>query len=254
MKAELNSSARFSNRVANYVQFRPNYPPAVLGLFRDEMGLTQDSVIADVGSGTGISARVFLENGNKVFGVEPNVAMRAAAEEFLSAFPNFLSREGTAENTGLENESIDFVVAAQAFHWFDAEKTRIEFSRILRSGGNIALIWNERQLASTPFLRDYEQFLLKFANDYMKVRHDNVNEKLLNTLFEKDFRRSVFSNSQVLDFDGLLGRVLSASYMPSESDKRFPQMKNELQTLVAKHGENGNIELLYDTTIYYTQI
>ncbi len=115
---------RFSNRVENYVKYRPGYPREVLDLFRDEMNLTENSVIADIGSGTGISAKLFLENGNEVFGVEPNAAMRGAAEEFLREFPKFKSVDGTAENTNLPDNSVDLVVAAQAFHWFDKDKTR----------------------------------------------------------------------------------------------------------------------------------
>ncbi len=191
---------RFSNRVENYVKYRPGYPPEVLGLFRNEMGLTPDSVIADVGSGTGISSRLFLENGNEVFGVEPNDAMRAAAEEFLAAFPNFHSRNGTAENTGLPDASVDLVIAAQAFHWFDPEKTRTEFKRILKEDGFVALIWNERQLATTPFLREYEQFLLKFASDYTKVRHENIDEEKLSDFFGRDYREGYFSERSVIRF------------------------------------------------------
>lgn len=244
---------RFSNRAANYVKYRPGYPPDVLELFRAEMGLTPDSVVADIGSGTGISAKIFLENENTVYGVEPNETMRSAGEEFLARFPRFHSVNGTAENTGLPDDSVDIVIAAQAFHWFDQQRTRKEFVRIMKPEGYAALIWNERQLNTTPFLRDYEKFLLKFADDYTRVRHENVNEAALKSFFQKDFRKAVFSNSQVLDRDGLLGRVMSSSYMPTEADPRFSKMKNELGALVANHGENGNIELLYDTTIYYTQ-
>ena len=244
---------RFSDRVENYVKFRPGYPPEVLQLFRNEMGLTADSVIVDVGSGTGISAKVFLENGNTVYGVEPNSAMRSAAEEWLGGFPEFRSLTGTAEATGLPEDSVDFVIAAQAFHWFDRDNAREEFLRILKPGGWVALIWNERQLNSTPFLREYEQFLLKFANDYAKVRHENVDREPLKLFFRNEFRTRVFSNSQVLDFNGLLGRVLSSSYMPNESSGQFSDMKNELSAIVAKHAENGKIEILYDTAVHYSQ-
>lgn len=254
MKTEnLRTVERFSDRVENYVKFRPGYPDEVIELFRREMELTPDSVIADVGSGTGISARMFLDEGCIVYGVEPNDGMRAAAEEYLSGYERFHSRSGTAEDTGLDAESIDIVAAAQAFHWFEPKSTRKEFDRILKPNGYIALIWNERQLNTTPFLTDYEQLLLKFASDYTKVRHENINVDRLKAFFQKDFRTAIFSNSQVLDLDGLLGRVASSSYMPNETDERFPQLKNELQTLVAKHAENGNIEILYDTTVYYTQ-
>lgn len=244
---------RFSDRVENYVKFRPGYPPEVLQLFRDEMGLTADSVLADIGSGTGISAKVFLENGNPVYGVEPNDAMRKAAEEWLAGFAEFQSREGTAEATGLRDDSVDFVIAAQAFHWFDRDNAKEEFLRILKPGGYIVLIWNERQLHSTPFLREYEQFLLKFANDYTRVRHENVDRESLKLFFRNEFRTRVFSNAQVLDFEGLLGRVLSSSYMPNESSERFSEMKNELSAIVAKDAENGKIEILYDTAVHYSQ-
>ncbi len=254
MTAESKSTERFSNRVENYVKFRPGYPDGVVKLFSGEMRMAADSIVADIGSGTGISAKIFLENGNEVYGVEPNGPMRAAAEEFLGAFQKFQSRNGSAENTGLADGSVDIVVSAQAFHWFEPEATRKEFLRILKPGGYIALIWNERQLNTTPFLIDYEKLLLKFANDYTKVRHENVNQERLKAFFQKDFQTAVFQNSQVLDLDGLLGRVLSSSYMPNESDESFPQMKNELKALVAKHSEIGNIEILYDTTVYYTQI
>ena len=248
-----NSTQRFSDRVENYVKYRPGYPPEVIDLFRREMNLAPDSVVADIGSGTGISAWMFLENGNAVYGVEPNGPMRAAAEEFLKTFPKFHSLDGTAESTGLPDASVDIVVAAQAFHWFEPVLTHREFKRIRKPGGFTALTWNERQLDTTPFLRDYEQFLLKFANDYTKVRHENVTEESLKAFFQKEFRTAVFSNSQVFDLEGLLGRVASSSYMPNEMDESFPQMKKELQILVAKHAENGKIEILYDTAVHYTQ-
>ncbi len=250
----MNTVQRFSNRVENYVKFRPSYPPEVLQSFRDEMNLRPDSVIADIGSGTGISAKLFLENGNEVFGVEPNDAMRSAAENVLAGYSKFHSINGTAENTTLDESSLDFVIAAQAFHWFNPKKTHVEFKRILKDGGFVVLIWNERQLDTTPFLREYEQFLLKFANDYTKVRHENIDEKKLFDFFGCKFRRASFLNAQVFDFEGLHGRALSSSYMPSESDQVYPAMIEELHALFAKHAENGKIKVSYDTNVFYTQV
>lgn len=249
----MRTDERFSNRVENYVKYRPGYPAEVLRLFRDEMRLTPESVMADIGSGTGISAKLFLENGNTVYGIEPNDAMRSAAEDLLAGYPNFRSGNGWAEETGLPDASVDFAIAAQAFHWFDPEKTRAEFIRILKPGGCTALIWNERQLDTTPFLRDFERLLLKFADDYRSVRHENVNEAALNSFFQNKFTTAVFLNSQRFDFEGLLGRVLSSSYMPTETDERFPEMEKELRGLVAKYGERGKIELLYNTAVHYSQ-
>ncbi len=245
---------RFSNRVENYVKYRPTYPAGVLQMFQTEMHLQKSSVIADIGSGTGISARLFLENGNTVFGVEPNKAMRAAAEGFLKDYPNFKSVDGTAENTTFENKSVDFVVAAQAFHWFNPENTGKEFHRILKDKGYIALIWNERELETNDFLRDYERFLIKYGTDYEKTRHDNISEKTLKDFFQKDFRHKSFPNLQRLDFAGLKGRMLSASYMPSEQDSVFEPMIAELERLFADYEKESKIVISYTTNIFYTQI
>lgn len=245
---------RFSNRVANYVKYRPGYPREILQVFRDEMNLTKDSVVADIGSGTGISARVFLENGNRVFGVEPNAAMRAAAEEFLKDFPRFESVDGTAENTNLADDSVDLVVAAQAFHWFDQEKTPQEFRRIAREGGFVALIWNERQLDTNAFLREYEEILKNYGTDYEKVRHDNLEKEVFEKAFGAEFSLKTFQNIQSLDFDGMRGRILSSSYMPAETDARFPPLENDLRHVFEKYAESGRIQILYNTNIFYTRL
>jgi len=246
---------RFSNRVENYIKYRPGYPPEVLQLFRDEMDLTPSSVLADIGSGTGISSQIFLENGNTVYGVEPNAAMRNAATSLLKNFPNYKPVEGMAEYTTLPDGSVNIILAAQAFHWFEPEKTRIEFKRITREAGYIALIWNERQLDTTPFLREYEHFLLANAGDYEKVRHENVTAEKLEDFFQTDFKKRTFANEQIFDFEGLRGRMLSSSYMPSESDERFADVESQLRKLFEKHAdENGKIAILYDTNVFYTQI
>jgi SAM-dependent methyltransferase len=248
-----NTVERFSNRVENYVKYRPTYPADVLDLFKNEMGLTKESVIADIGSGPGISSRLFVENGNTVYGVEPNEAMRQAAEEYFQRYNNFKSTNGTAENTGLPNGSVDFLIAAQAFHWFDQERARAEFKRILKPGGYAALMWNIRQMDTTPFLRDYEQFLLKFGTDYTVVRHENVTLDDIEKFFQKPFATASFKNVQVHDLDGLKGRALSASYVPSEADPVYPQMIDELSVLFEKHQSQGKIEIIYDTNVYYTK-
>lgn len=249
-----NSIERFSNRVADYVKYRPNYPKEIFDLFVSEMNLKNSSVVADIGSGTGISARMFLENGNLVFGVEPNALMRAAAEEFLADFPKFRSVEGTAEKTTLADKSVDFVVSAQAFHWFERVQTRKEFERVLKDKGFIALIWNERQLDTTAFLRGYESLLIEFGTDYETVRHENITKETLQDFFQTDFRQAVFQNKQTVDFEGLKGRMLSSSYIPSKEDLRFEEMLENLETLFAEQAENGKIDIFYTTKVFYGQI
>lgn len=244
---------RFSNRVVNYVKYRPHYPREIIGYLETKCGLTSESFIADVGCGTGISTKMFLENGNRVFGVEPNAAMREAAVEYLAALPNFNPVDGTSDETTLADESVDFVVAAQAFHWFEAKKAHPEFKRILKPGGHVVLIWNERQIDTTPFLVEYEAFLLKHAYDYGNVRHENIHAKEIGDFFQKEYNSATFSNQQVFDFEGLKGRMLSASYMPSETDPQFDAVIEDLRRLFAKHAENDRIKIFYDTNVYHCQ-
>lgn len=245
---------RFSNRVENYVKYRPGYPPEMIAFLRNDLGLTSRSIVADIGSGTGLSALPFLENGNFVYGVEPNSGMRGAAENFLRVFDRFRSVEGNSAETTLDSDSIDLIIAAQAFHWFEPEATRKEFERILKPDGYVCLIWNERQLDSTPFLCEYEELLLKYATDYEKVRHENIDEAKLTAFFRKRFDRRSFGNRQVLDFEGLKGRLLSSSYMPAYGDESYAPMIDELQALFAKHEQGGKISILYDTNVFYTQL
>lgn len=245
---------RFSDRVENYIRYRPGYPPEVLMFLRDELKLQTSSVVADIGAGTGISSKVFLENGNRVFAIEPNDAMRDAAREFLRDFSNLEIIDGTAEKTSLPDKSIDFIVAAQAFHWFDQSKTRVEFERILSGEGFVVLLWNERQLDSTGFLRDYEDLILKYGTDYKEVRHEKVTAEIIGEFFQTEFRRETFQNIQTLDYEGLKGRMLSSSYIPSPENPLYSEMLESLFRLFTKHEKNDTIQILYDTNIYYGQI
>jgi SAM-dependent methyltransferase len=216
------------------------------------MGLTPHSVMADIGSGPGISARMFLENRNTVYCVEPNDAMRAAAEQLIGDFPGFKSINGTAEDTTLPDRSIDIVISAQAFHWFDPERTRPEFERIIKPGGFAALIWNIRRLEGTPFLVEYEQFLIDNANDYGAVRHDNITDDEIAAFFKQGYKKATFDNEQIFDFAGLRGRMFSSSYMPAENTDRGRVVEKELRILYDKHAENGKIRVSYDTNVFYS--
>ncbi len=250
----MNTVERFSNRAANYVRYRPDYPREIMPFLAKNCGLTKDSIIADVGCGPGISSRMFLENGNCVIGVEPNDAMRSSAIEQLSGFHNFKVINGVSDATTLPDASVDLIIAAQAFHWFDPVTTRAEFERILRPGGRIVLIWNERQLDTTPFLIEYEAFLLKYANDYPVVRHEIIEADSIRGFLGDDMETVTFPNVQVFDFEGLKGRMLSASYMPAETDPIYETMIDELRSIFAKHAENGKVNVLYDTNVYTSRL
>lgn len=246
-----NSTARFSDRVQNYVRYRPSYPDEVLDFLRNETCLRTDSVVADVGSGTGISAQMFLRNGNTVYGVEPNQQMRQAAEPLLREFPGFHSVDGTSEATTLGDASVDHVVAAQAFHWFDVERTKDEFARILRPDGWVILIWNARRLDSTPFLRGYESLLQNFGTDYLQVRAENIGLAAIENLFADGvFVKHEVYNQQTFDFDGLKGRLLSSSYTPPVTHPNHERMLAELRNLFDQNADSGLVRFEYDTKMF----
>lgn len=245
---------RFSSRVGNYVRYRPGYPPQVLETLKQDCGLTSSATIADVGSGTGLLTRIFLENGNQVFAVEPNREMRAAGERLLAHYPGFRSVAGLAEATTLADHSVDFVTAAQAAHWFDRSRARHEFVRVLKPAGWTVLVWNERSTDSTRFLRDYEQLLLTFGTDYSEIRHEHTTSKL-NTFFAPaSFQARVFHNQQEFDYSDLQGRLLSSSYTPQPDDPRYEPMLKELRRIFDLHQHEGRVVFEYSTGVYYGQL
>lgn len=221
-------------------------------LFSENL-ITEEDHIADIGSGTGILCEPLLKRGIIVSAVEPNREMREAAEKLLSQYKNFKSINGTAENTGLSDNSIDSIIAGQAFHWFDRRKCKSEFTRIIKPGGFVALIWNDRRTDTTDFLKVYEDFLQMFGTDYAKVNHKNIqDEKILSEFFgDGKYREKSFYNYQDVDFTGLKGRVLSASYMPTEQHPDFNHMRNCLKKIFLRYQENGKVRLDYDTRVYY---
>jgi|SRR5882672_2981306 len=243
--------SRFSNRADNYAKYRPSYPAAVLDILRSGCGLTETETIADVGSGTGILSELFLKNGNQVIGIEPNAAMRQAAERLRERFAKFVSIEATAETTSLEAASVDFITAGQAFHWFDRGRAKPEFARILKPGGWVVLIWNERRLDSTPFLRDYEKLLVHYGTDYAQVRHENVEGEIAQFFAPEAFQLKTIENVQHFDFESLKGRTRSASYTPEPGHTNFLPMFTELEEIFNANKRDGMISFEYDTRIYY---
>ncbi len=251
----MNTLNRFSNRVDNYIKFRPDYPEEIVLFLKQQQILKSDSIIADIGSGTGISSELFLKNGNTVLGIEPNTEMRLAAEKLLINYSNFKSINATAEKTTLQENSIDLIIAGQAFHWFDKIKSKSEFKRILKSDGYVVLMWNDRRTDNTTFLREYENFIEQFATDYNEVNHKNIDDKTFNDFFGKNnYTLKSFDNYQYFDFDGLKGRILSSSYMPSEGHNNYEAMLTVLKELFERFQENGKVTLEYDTKIYFGKL
>jgi SAM-dependent methyltransferase len=249
-----NATSRFSSRVENYVRYRPGYPPEALALLKSECGLRANHAVADIASGTGIWTRMLLENGNQVFGVEPNAEMRQAGERLLAAFPRFTSVNGMAEATTLPDESVDFVTAAQAAHWFNRERARREIVRILRLGGWLALLWNERITDSTPFLRDYEQLLLTYGTDYKQVRHERTTDEVNEFFDPAPFQERVFPNRQEFDYAGIEGRLLSSSYVPGPEDPKYEAMLRESRRVFDRHAVGGKATFEYKTRVYFAKL
>ena len=244
-------TARFSDRVEDYVRYRPGYPPEVLDLLRAECGLQPSHIVADIASGTGMFSRLLLENGNSVFAVEPNTEMREMGVRQLESYNRLISVAGTAEETTLGSASVDFVTAAQAAHWFDLPRARAEFARILRPEGWCVLIWNERRTETTAFLRDYEQLLLTYGTDYKEVRHERTTA-IIHEFFARALAdERVFDLRQRFDYEGTAGRLLSSSYAPLEGHPSHAPMMQELRRIFRAHATDNVVEFEYNTRVYF---
>ena len=248
------SVSRFSRTVEHYIRYRPGYPQAIVGLLRAECHLADGAVVADVGAGTGLLTEVFLKNGYRVFGVEPNAEMRAASQQLLQKYPGFTSVAGTAEATPLADHSIDFVAAAQAFHWFDRAKTRLEFERILKPDGWVVLVWNDTR-TDTPFLAAYDGLWQKYGMA-VNIHFDlgKAEADLWAFYAPGTFRAKVFDNIQIVNYDGLQGRVLSSSYAPQAGTPERAALLGELARIFQAHQRDGQAAILYDCRVYYGQL
>lgn len=252
----MDSKERFSNRVDTYVKYRPSYPKEAIDYLYDVAGLSAESEVADIGAGTGIFSRLLLERGiRRVTAVEPNQEMREAAEQALGRDPRFRAWPGAAEATGLPDGSIDFIVCAQAFHWFDRSAAQTEFRRILKLGGKAALIWNARLTHGTPFLESYERLLYQFGTDYAQVNHRNVPREALLAFFkEGGMREARFGNRQVCDWEGLKGRLLSSSYCPVPGHPNHEPLMEALRRLFDRSEQGGTVAIEYETEIYWGEV
>jgi ubiquinone/menaquinone biosynthesis C-methylase UbiE len=249
------ATLRFLKRVEDYIKSRPGYPNEIIETLRSECGLTPDSIIADIGSGTGILSEIFLRNGNPVYGIEPNNEMRAAGERLLKDFPQFRSLSGRAEETTLAANSADFVTAGQAFHWFDRTLARLEFARILKPQGYVVLAWNEMQTQSTPLMIAYERLLQSYAIDYRQVDHRRIDINIIRDFFDPGyFNLKQFDNVQVFDYEGLKGRLLSSSYVPQSGHPNYSPLLEGLKEAFQMHQRDGHVRFIYKTLLYYGQL
>ena len=242
--------SRFSDRVKDYLKYRPHYPGQVIEVLIEKIGLDNGLQIADIGSGTGISCEPFLNNGNKVFAVEPNKEMREAAELHFAENEKFISVDGSAEKTNLKTKSIDIIFCGQSFHWFNKTKSKIEFNRILKKNGHIILAWNVRN-EEDSFHKKYEQILIRNIPEYKAVTHKNISDIEINDFFSpKNTHLESLENFQEFNLDGLKGRLRSSSYCPKEG-LLYDTLMIKIEKLFYKYEKKGVIKFAYKTKIYY---
>lgn len=249
----LDPTKRFSNRVENYLKYRPRYPPEIISLLEKECGLTRDSVIADVGSGTGFLSELFLRNGNRVLGVEPNAEMRAAGERVLADYPNFVSLNATAEATTLPVSSVDLITAGQAFHWFDREKARVEFQRVLKPNGWVVIVWNTFPTGRSALVKAYDDVLVRYGTDYREVAKEIEDSGIEKFFGPGECKKARFDFRQTFDWEGFKGRLLSASYAPNADSANYEPMLGDLRRVFDLHQKDGTVIFDYDTVVYYGQ-
>ncbi len=250
----IDPTTRFSSRVDNYVKYRPSYPASIITLLESECGLRRETIVADIGSGTGFMTELFLKFGNRVFGVEPNTEMRAAGERLLAKYSAFRSVNATAEATTLSNQSVDLIVAGQAFHWFQREATKVEFKRILKPGGWVVLVWNGFRVETSAVVRGYHELLVQYGTDYKEVSREIETCDIEELFSPRKYREVRFPFRQVFDFEGLKGRLLSASYAPQPADPRYDEMIEDLRAVFAANQHNGTVDFDYETEVYYGQL
>ncbi len=242
---EMNPIGRFTDRASDYVKYRPDYPAAAINAILSGMGEASRLAAADIGAGTGISARLLADRGVRVTAVEPNAAMRLAA----IPHPRVEWREGTAEETGLPAESVDLMVCAQAFHWFRQHEAVSEFHRILRPGGRLALMWNTRDARDT-FTRGYVEAIHAVNGEHPAEQREIEAGAIEGAGRFTPPTLETFGHWQDLDAEGLIGRAISASYVPREG-QAFELLRNGLVRLFERHQDaRGRVRLVYVTKVY----
>jgi SAM-dependent methyltransferase len=251
----LKSTERFSSRVADYRKYRPHYPQDVVATLRTECELTPAALVADIGSGTGCLTELFLANGNPVFAIEPNRDMRQAGGQLLSRYPGLQSIDGTAESTTLRDESVDFVVSGQAFHWFDRKAAHAEFLRILKPGGWAMIVWNDRDRTATPFMIAYDQLLKTYSAEYARIDHRQAYEDPLRAFYGAcKCETKTFRYVQSFDLAGVQGRLLSSSYTPEAGHPEHEPMLGKLAGIFQECQIDGRIEFVYTTRMYFGRL
>lgn len=251
----MDSKGKFTNKVAAYVKYRPSYPQELVDYLVCEVGLSQSSVVADVGAGTGILTKLLADKVNKIFAVEPNFNMRTACIQYCIDFNSFVAIDGSAEETNLPDKSVNFITVAQAFHWFDRQKTRVEFQRILKTNGKVILIWNSR-VPESELIKENDELCRRLCPEFKGFSGgSDVSLETYSDFFKDGYcEYKVFDNNRLLNLENYIGASLSASYAPLEKDDSYKLFINELTRLFDKYSIDGKLLMPNKTRCYIGEI
>jgi ubiquinone/menaquinone biosynthesis C-methylase UbiE len=246
---------KFTDRVDDYAKNRPTYPTSILTYFLEQKIIACNTIVADIGSGTGHFTKLLVKIADRIYGVEPNQAMRQKAVDLLTPYPNSIILNGSAEQTGLDYQSIDIITIAQAFHWFDIQGIQKEFARILKPQGWIIILWNERNKEDDPFGIAYDQLLLRECPKYLNSPHRSLNREKIREFFQTDsINYKMFHHEQILSLEGFLGRSFSSSYTPKKQNPKYPAFVAKLENLFWNYAKNNKVTFNYTTHVYYGQL
>lgn len=244
----------YSSKAEKYARYRWDYAPEAIATILTTTGLAPDAVIADIGAGTGILTKHFLDYARHVYAVELNPEMRQIAEQTLGTHPAFHNLDASAEATTLSDQSVDLITVAQAIHWFEPTATKREFSRILKPGGWLAILRNygvdlELDNALKPAMS--KDFGVRFASAVIQPGKDTPvsfyygGDHVPKQLFP-------FTNRQT--WEEFLGSNLSASYTPDEDHPQYPRFEQALHDIFTRFSVNGSIATRGVTELYLGHI
>jgi len=261
------NETRFTGKAEIYATYRPSYPTPLLDLIMKQATERQlsidECVVADIGAGTGKFTALLLEKGFNVIAVEPNQDMLTQLNKLKLQYPDKLSiQSASAEQTGLAKSSVDIIVCAQAFHWFDAKKAKVEWKSILKEEGQVFLIWNQRHIDGSTFMKQYEQLFLDLDgakhveqyNLYRNVGHQYMSVEQLSSFFGQRPELFQMEYEQKLDEKGLIGRIVSSSYALNEGDEGYDIFLEQIKQLFSRNEQDGYVSMLYETDCYFGMI
>lgn len=250
----MDNTKLFSGKAEDYSRARPGYANEFIEYLYNKIGINKKSVIADIGSGTGKFSRYLLDMGSRVFCVEPNEDMRKISERELSSYSNFISVIGEAGNTTLKDNSMDFITVAQAFHWFDIEKFRLESRRILKPRGKVILVWNSRDINNIVNKVSYEIYK-RYCTDFNGLSGGIIKDDArIDKFFYSRYERIEFENNLHYNRENFIRRSLSSSYSLNPDDEKYDEYIKEIENVFDKYSCDGIIEIGNNTVGYIGEV